>query len=452
MERSRPERRLNIATRRFLKRVGVPVAGKRGAGDKAAPPDWFGWLGVAAMLLLPLARVGTANGGWSFPLLSLGEWLLLPLGAASLTMGLLSRGGLQGKKTLPLWMVAVIPAVLWLAAGGLAMLAGNVTPAGGDLFLSWVVHLVFPVMAFLPLLVQPEWRDRLMWALAAGLAVNAILIFWQARTAGIAPPDIGMLRFGGMLPNQYDYALMLGIAIPLLSAWHGGNIQRNRALAILFCTFLLPALALASCFSWAGIAALAVGLAVSWAAWRGPAWIMGVFLCFLAFGYGSSARTEQETNQRRLLAASFHESADNYRRALDTFEKRPLLGSGPESYLCEPAKGGEPMPWYAALLGGTGLLGLGLWLALLAELAARALGREGRRCLYFGGVLGGTAGLAVAGLWAEALPEGAGALVGLLLAFSILEEPERQPGRRQARTRAGDSRNANAAVSRIPLE
>ncbi len=450
MERSRPERRLNIATRKFLKRVGVPVAGRRTAGDRGAPPDWFGWLALAAMFLLPLVRVGTSSGVWTFPLLSLGEWLLLPLGAASLTMGLLTRGTLQGKNLLPLWMAAVAPAFLWLLVAGLSMLINGASPAGGDLFLSWVVHLIFPVMAFLPLLVLPIWRDRLMWALAAGLALNAILVFWQARSAGLAPPDAGLLDFGGMLAEQYDYALLLGTAIPLLAAWRGGDLQKSRALAIMFCTFLLPALSLIACFSWAGVAALAVGLAVSWAAWRSPAWIMGIFLCLLVFGYGSDTRSERDSNQRRLLAASLQAGGGNYQKALKTFEARPILGSGPESYLAESAGAANPMPWYAALLGGTGLLGLGMWLALLAELAARTLGRDGRRCLLYGGVLGGTAGLAVACLWSPALPEGAGAMVGLLLAFSILEEPER-PSRRSIRARNG-SRDANAALARVPVE
>ncbi|MCL2000803.1 MAG: hypothetical protein FWG74_05155 [Planctomycetes bacterium] len=120
-------------------------------------------------------------------------------------------------------------------------------------------------------------------------------------------------------------------------------------------------------------------------------------------------------------------------------EEKPCFGAGPAFFLREPARAKtvNTLPWYALLLGGMGLAGVGTGLAFLAELAARALGREGRRCLLSGGVLGGTAGLAAACLWSGALPKGGGAMVGLLLAFSALEEPEGRPLRR-SRTGDGD--------------
>lgn len=415
----------------------VPARSQRLALAKLTPPDWFGWLGVAAMFLLPLVRLRHGGGVWYFPLLSLGEWLLLPLGVLSLTMGFLSLSRVRERTLLPLWLSAIVPAVLWLLAAGTSMLYNGVGPGGGDIFLSWAVHLIFPTLTFLPLLTMRVWRDRLMRALAAGLALNAVYIFLQARSAGLAPPDTELLRFGGFLANQHDYGLMLGVALPLIAAWRGGDHVSNKALANLFCTFLLPVLALSACFGWVGLAASAIGLSVAWAAWRSYAWILGIFVCLLVFGYGSEARASRERPQRKLFAESAMMGSGCYRRAFNTFQVRPFLGSGPESFCLgtghEPADTLEPMPWYASLVGGAGLAGLGMWLVLLGELSARTMGRFGRRCLWHGGVLGGVMALAVAGLWTDALPEGPGALVGFLIALSILEEPD--PAHAAARTR-----------------
>lgn len=396
---------------------------------KLTPPDWFGWAAVAAMFLLMVVRVRTGGGAWFFPLLSFGEWLLLPLGMASLSMGFLSLSRIREKTLLPLWISAIVPALLWLAAMGLAMANSGATPADGDRILSWMVHLVFPAMVFLPLLTMRIWRDRLMWALFVGLAVNAVTIFWQARSEGFAPPDTEMLRMGGFLANQHDFGLMVALALPLLAAWRGGEAPgRKSSLSIMMCTFLLPALALSACFTWMGVLATATGLLVAWAAWRSHAWILGIFLGLLLFGYGAENRAEHDRNQRALLAKSVDMGAPMYQRALNTFQVRPMLGSGPDAFCVgdghEPADTTQSAPWYAMLLGGSGLVGFGMWLVMLAELAARTMGRFGRRCLWHGGVLGSVAALGVAGLWTDALPEGAGALVGLVIALSILEEPE----------------------------
>lgn len=406
------------------------------------------------MFLLMAVRLRVGGGAWYFPLLSLGEWLLLPLGAASLTMGLLALWKVRERTLLPLWMSAVIPACLWLAAMGLNMLARGATQEGGDQFLSWTVHLVFPTLAFLPLLAQPEWRDRLFWALAAGITLNAALVFLQARASGHVPPDTALLDAGGLLAGQYDYALYAALALPLLAAWRGGETKRHRALATMLCTFLLPALALSACFSLPGLAAAGIGLAVAWAAWRSPAWITGVFICLLLFGYGAEQRRQRDENHRRLVAASAAIGMNQYGRAFAIFAESPYFGEGPEAFAAgdRPADdgGAAPHPWYAALLGGGGLIGLGLWLALLAELAVRAVGRYGRRCLLSGGVLGATFGLAAVGLWTNALPEGAGALVGLLLAISALEEVDPEAGnhvRRQAQRKR--LRRVTAIIAKV---
>lgn len=407
---------------------------------KYAPPKWFGWTGVLAMFLLVGVRFRLADGVWFFPLLSLGEWLLLPLGVASLTMGFLSLSRLREKTVLPLWIAAILPGILWLAAVGFAMIKNGIGPGSGDLFLAWAVHLVFPGMAFLPLFTMRPWRDRLMWALAAGLVMNVLMIFLQARGSGIMPPDTAALGLGGFLANQHDYGLMLGISLPLLAAWRGGEREKNRALAVMFCTFLLPALTLSVCYGWPGLAASAVGLIVAWAAWRSHAWLLGVFLCLLVVGYGAESKQNRDRGQRRLFADSAAMCGDAYKRAFNTFQVRPFLGSGPEAFLVgnggqESSADSECNPWYATLLGGSGLVGLGMWLVLLGELAARTMGRFGRRCLWHGGVLGGVAALAVSGLWTDALPEGAGAMVGMLLALSILEEPDDHIPPRPARRR-----------------
>lgn len=412
---------------------------KRLTAAKLAPPDWFGWMGVVSMFLLPVVKINFADGPWFFPLLSLGEWLLLPMGAVSLSIGLLTLWKIRERTLLPLWLSAVLPALVWLAAMGVAMLKSGVSSSGGDMILSWAVHLVFPTMAFLPLLARPYWRDRLMWALAGGIILNVGMIFWQSFGTGYAPDNSDRLSLGGFLANQHDYGLMLAIALPLLAAWRGGSIEKHRPLAIMFGTFLLPAVCLAAAWSWMGLVAAAIGLIISWAAWRSTAWILGLFLCLLIFGYGSDARRDLETAQRRLLVASASMGLNTYGRAADAFLTKPFFGAGPEEF--HPGDGHEPVaaitpaPWYASLLGGSGLAGFCMWLLLLGELAARTFGRYGKLCLWHGGVLGGVAGLAVAGLWTDVLPEGAGALVGLLIAISVLEEPEPQGGSRNTLVR-----------------
>ncbi len=401
---------------------------------KSTPSEWFGWTGVAAMFLLVAVRVPLAKGAFYFPLLSLGEWLLLPLGAASLSMGLLSLSRIKEKTLLPLWLSAIVPAVLWLAAAAASIAINNEGQAGGDLLLSWAVHLVFPSLAFLPLLTIRVWRDRLMWALTAGIVANAAMIFWQGRSL-IGLPELERLGLGGFLINQHDYALYIAAALPLIAAWRGG--RTGNAFATPFCTFLLPALALAACHSVGGLVAAVVGLVVAWAAWRSYAWVLGVFLVLLIMGYGATQTAEREFKERRLLIASAAMGGDSYQKALNTFQVRPYIGTGPESYVShedhETVDMRRASPWYATLLGGTGLLGLGMWLVMLGELAARTMGRFGRRCLWHGGVLGAILGVGVAAVWTDALPEGAGALIGVMIALSILEEPEELPAGVQKR-------------------
>jgi hypothetical protein len=206
----------------------------------------------------------------------------------------------------------------------------------------------------------------------------------------------------------------------------------------MLCTFLIPALALSACFTWMGLAASAIGILAAWAAWRSHAWILGVFLALLIFGYGDRDKSDRDAARRELVAASADMDTAAYRRAFDVFRARPFLGSGPDAFLIGDGRDhGDVIlgtPWYAALLGGSGLAGMGMWLALLAELAARTMGRFGKRCIWHGGVLGSAAALGAAGLWTDCLPEGAGALVGVLLALSILEEPEEGGTFRRART------------------
>lgn len=300
-------------------------AGKSGrhAPGSGEPPDWYGWLGLAAMFLLVVTRLTRSGEVWDLPLLSLGEWLMLPLGAASLTMGLLTLGRIREKTLLPLWMAAVLPGVLWLAAAGLSMLKNGATPDGGDLFLSWAVRLVFPGMTFLPLLASPKWRDRVMWALAAGLVLNVIYILGQSFSAGHSAASADNLALGGFLADQNDWGMMLAVSLPLLAAWRGGNSGMNRAMAMLVCMFLLPALTLSSCWSWAGLAGAGAGLAVCWISWRSHAWIMGIFLCLLVFGYDSGERRVRDRDRRQLLAASASRPGGCDDMAFGIFVSRP---------------------------------------------------------------------------------------------------------------------------------
>ncbi len=419
----------------------IPARSQRLTLAKLTPPDWYGWACVLAMFLLLAVRIPSASGVWFFPLLSLGEWLLLPLGVLSLSMGFLSLSRIREKTLLPLWISAIVPGLLWLAAVGLSILVNSSGPAGGDLMLSWAVHLIFPSMAFLPLFTMRVWRDRLMWALFMGVAANTVMIFWQGQTAGYIPPSLDLLGLGGLLTNQHDFSLHIGIALPLLAAWRGGDRGR-KALSTLLCTFLLPALALSACYSLPGILAAMTGLVVAWAAWRSYAWILGIFLCLLLFGQGER-NLRRDTNQRQLYANSAVMCRDNYQMALNTFQVRPYLGTGPEKFIAgsgyEPVDTCNPSPWYATLLGGAGVLGLGMWIVLLGEVAARTMGRFGRRCLWHGGVLGGVIALGISGMWTDSLPEGAGAMVGLLIALSILEEPEPPPPAKKRRRRTGNT-------------
>lgn len=433
----------------------VPGRSQRLTLAKFNPPDWYGWTGVLAMFLLIVVRV-ESGGVWFFPLLSLGEWLLLPLGVLSLTMGFLSLSRIREKTVLPIWLSAILPAILWLAAVGIAMSVNRVGPAGVDLILSWAAHLIFPSLAFLPLLTIRPWRDRLMWALAAGVVVNVVVVFFQGRGQNLILPDPRFMGLGGLLTNQHDFSLLLAMALPLLAAWRGGDGEGpNKSLAVLFTTFLLPVLALSACFTLPGLLAVTVGLLIAWAAWRSQAWILGVFLALLVMGYGAESKLEHDGNQRLLLTQSTLMCGDSYRKALNTFQVRPFFGSGPEAFIQgdgrQPVDGIDCSPWYATLLGGTGLVGLGMWFVLLAELAARTMGRFGRRCLWHGGVLGGVAALAAIGLWTDCLAEGSGAMVGLLIALSILEEPETasHPFHR-TRKKRGDGKTAESAVLAAP--
>lgn len=423
------------------------------------PPAWYCWLCLAAMLLLFVARLERGGEVWRPPMLSLGEWMLLPLGAASLSMGLLPLGTVRETSFLPPWLAAIVPGVLWMGAAVVVMLSNGVPDADLDLPLSWAVRLFFPAMAFLPLLLRPEWRDRLLWTLAFALALNAVLVAWQVRAAGAAASSQGLLAMGGVLEDQWDYGLSLAAALPLLASWRGGDARTRRALAMLFCMFLLPCLALGMCRTWMGLAAAGAGLVASWASWRGHAWMLGIFVCLLVFGYGGTSQAERDGRQRAQLVRSFSADQTHVRNALDSFTTHPYLGTGMTAGLVE--KGSAPKSWYATLLKGIGLVGLGMWVVLLGELCGRALGRYGKRCLLSGGVLGCVVGVAVAGLWTNVLTPGAGSLMGLLLAISIIDEPSAAPAvaaRRRNGVRApaeapaenGEAANGNGAKPRAP--
>ncbi len=426
---------------------GRPPSAETG---RHAMPDWYGWLGVLAMLLLIVVEVPAGNGVWRFPMLSLGEWLLLPLGMASLSMGLLVLPRVREKNFLPLWLTAIAPAVTWLIAEGLAIVNAGFTSASGDLILSWVVRLIFPVMAFVPLLANARWRDRLMWALTIALSVNVLAVMWRTWTTGLASGNPLRLNVGGLLANQHDFGLMLAVALPLVAAWRGGGGKTARGLAMIYCMFLLPCLSLAACNAWGGVFAAGAGLLVCWTAWRGHAWILGIFLSLLVFGAGSEASRSREHDRRALMAATAEMGSASDRAALEAFVQRPFLGNGPEGFTNGGPRAAdspdEPKPWYAFLLGGSGLAGLGMWFVILAELAARALGRDGRRDqLRSGGVLGGTIGLAAAGVWTSVLVPGGGAMVGLLLAISMVEDPIAAAGSR----RLSRERDAAAGQKRV---
>lgn len=416
-------------------------------------PDWYGWLAVAAMFLLPFPALSALLGGdWLAGHLSPGEWLILPLGVLSLTLGLLTLGRIPERTILPLWMAAAAPGVLWLAAEALAMIKNGMGRSGGDLMIAWIARLVFPALAFLPLLAETLWRDRLYWALAGGLFVNLAVVVSRMLSA----PDVVAYVQPGLLYNHHDYGLFLVMALPLLAGWRGGGTRKNQALILVSCMFLLPAIAMTTLFSGGLLLALAAGLAVTWAAWRGHGWLLGVFLCLLVIGYGAEGKRERDRTQRVVIAGSMSPVSPEgglslrlaaFDAALATFVERPFLGIGPDvffsgadgAYGKNADDGLDAPPWYATLLGSSGLAGLLMWIVLLAELLGRAVGRKGKSCANAGGVAGAAVGLAAAGIWTNVLTPGAGALIGFILAVSILDESEIDAPPRQRKRLASDS-------------
>lgn len=165
-----------------------------GQTSASALPAWYAWAAVAAMFLIAFPVFSRALGGdWLASHLSLGEWLLLPLGVLSLTLGLVTLSRVPERTLLPMWLAAMAPGVLWLLAECLSMFKNGMGRNGGDLLLAWTVRLLFPAIAFLPLLVQETWRDRLFWALCAGMAANVAAIIIQLASGESG--RIGALEF-----------------------------------------------------------------------------------------------------------------------------------------------------------------------------------------------------------------------------------------------------------------
>lgn len=416
-------------------------------------PEWYGWLATAAMFLLPFpALSGRFGGEWLASQLSPGEWLLLPLGVLSLTLGILTLNRIPERTILPLWIAALAPGAFWVAAEALAMYKNGIGQTGGDLLIAWTVRLVFPALAFLPLLADDVWRDRLYWGLTGGLFVNLAYVIGNMLRA----PGAASYFQSGFLYNAHDYGLFLVLALPLLAGWRGGGVKKNQALIMTSCMFLLPAIALSTMFSGGMMLAVAAGLAIVWSVWRGHAWVLGIFLCLLVIGYGAQAKQQRDRSQRVAIAASMSPINDEgglsnrlaaFDYALSTFVERPFLGLGTDAFFDPAGRVGgrqgtsdlDAPPWYATVLGASGLTGLLMWFALVAELIGRAVGRKGRSCANAGGIAGAAIGLAVAGIWTNVLAPGAGALVGFMLAVSILDEPDPEASSRPRRRLASDS-------------
>jgi O-antigen ligase len=406
-----------------------------GVGAPPIPPSWHAWAATAAAFLLPFHRLDAFGASLADLHLTPGEWLLLPLAILSASMGLL-RGMTKPGRGLPDWLFAILPALFWILAMLPGMARNGFGAHGSDLALAWIVRLVLPAPVFLPLLADRERRDRLFMALSAGVLANVLMATRQLITAR---PDGGAAAAGvyGFLDSPNAYGLLLALFLPLLADWRGGERGTGVAVFTLLCTFLVPAMALMSVLSGGLLFAAFAGLLVVWTMWRSYAWIVGVFVCLLVFGYGAESRRRRDRERRETLTAAVLPTlayggpafyASEYERALDAFVARPFFGEGVGTrHTADTDRpvnlsgDGNAPPWYAALLRGSGLAGIGLWLALLAELLARAAGRGGT-CAFAPGILGGVAALAAAGLWANALPPGAGAFVGLLLAFSVVRE------------------------------
>ncbi|MDR1613582.1 MAG: hypothetical protein LBT97_12495 [Planctomycetota bacterium] len=399
-------------------------------------PAWYGIATLTAAAMLPIARLDLFGFSSADIFLTPGEWLLPPLGVFALVMGFFPhRPGPES--VVPQWLAAIVPAALWLAAMLLGVFKNGAGANDHDLLAAWTARLVFPALAFLPLLAERTWRDRLFLALAAGVVANVFMATWQLYAARSGDGGSALRGVSGFLGSSEAYGLLLALFLPLLADWRGGERGSGNAIFMLLCMFLIPALSLASILSGGLLFSAFLGLLVAWAMWRGYAWIMGAFVCLLVFGYGGDARSNRDRERRRAITQSAgstafdgersHLSAE-YDRALAAFADKPFFGDGlgpyhrretPRSGLTAVARASSP--WYASLLGGSGIVGLGMWLALLAELVARAAGRGGG--LLFGpGALGATVALLSAGVWTNVLAPGPGALVGVLLAFSALRD------------------------------
>lgn len=378
-----------------------------------SPPGWWHWVVLSSIALAPVVDLRTLGIPWpdGWPLFSLG---LIPLLAA----GAFLLAAKEGRAVFSRAWPSAWPGFVWPLAALFGMGALGSAGAGSAWILaSWIVQAPLAAIIFRVLVADERWRDRMAWTLAVAVVAASVAV---ARLFMVTPAAGDPSVVGGVLGRMGAFGAFLALSLPLLAAWRGGSEGKSQGWRMMSAMFLLPALALSVCRSGAGLAAAMGGLSVSWMGWRRHSWILGVFLCLLVFGQGNSP--ERFIARMDGLGGDFLSSSPDgeARAALDAWKKSPAFGSGLSVQLPSGMRGGG---WLFNLAGDTGWLGVLAMAAMMAELAARSAGRDGKRCLWASGVMGAVVAVCLGCWWIDFSSPGVAMMIGLVLAVSSIDGP-----------------------------
>lgn len=268
--------------------------------------------------------------------------------------------------TLADWRLALI-ACLW---AWFAVTTWNgVNPWAGWPKLREVAKLL-PPLVLLVLLV--DGRAKLAALLAVvGLAIGLAAVkggYW-ALTTGFGDRVYGPP--GSQFEDNNEFAVAAVMAIPLLLGAMG-EVEGRVAKVGLAVVAALAAVAVLSSWSRGGVLGLAVmGAFVATPGGRSRTAVL-LALVALAAGAVMLLPAEWFARMGTLLAPRGEGSAmsrlEIWQMGLDFVAQRPLAGGGFEGWIFATAPGGNPVDWHSAyveMAAEHGLIGLGLWLALL---------------------------------------------------------------------------------------